>query len=202
MPEEVILVDARNRALGSAEKQRAHEEGLLHRAFSIFLVDEEGRILLQQRDPRKYHSGGLWANTCCGHPRPGETTAMAARRRLREELGLRARLRFRFRTRYSAAFPNGLSENEVVHVFFGSAHESPILNTDEVAQVQWMSPEDARLDAQRRPERYAYWLRHYLTDHWAELKRYSKIAQWKEPPKASKSKIRRGLNPAPVQPSR
>ena len=85
--EPLILVDESNRAIGAAPKQAIHVAGLLHRAFSIFMVDARGRILLQQRNPRKYHSGGLWANSCCGHPRPGERTVTAARRRLNEELG-------------------------------------------------------------------------------------------------------------------
>src|SRR6476659_2564751 len=98
--EPLILVDEHNRALGTAGKIAVHEQGLLHRAFSIFVVDEQGRVLLQQRSRQKYHSGGLWANSCCGHPRPGERTLKAARRRLGEELGVTGELSFGFFARY------------------------------------------------------------------------------------------------------
>src|SRR5215216_3450594 len=99
MTEQLILVSEKNRAIGQAEKLAVHEAGLLHRAFSIFLVDSGGRLLLQQRSRKKYHSAGLWANSCCGHPRPGESTLRAARRRLGEELGADARLRYAFQAR-------------------------------------------------------------------------------------------------------
>ena len=118
--EQLILVDERNRAIGSGGKQAIHRSGLLHRAFSIFMVDQQGRILLQQRSPRKYHSGGLWANSCCGHPRPGERTISAARRRLGEELGLDDALAFGFFARYRADLDHGMHENEFVYVYFGA----------------------------------------------------------------------------------
>src|SRR6266542_2930166 len=124
MAEHLILVDERNRAIGSAEKWSVHHQGLLHRAFSVFLVDARGRLLLQRRSRAKYHSAGLWANSCCGHPRPGERTLAGARRRLREELGATAELRFGFRARYRTELPNGLIENEIVYVYFGSASRS------------------------------------------------------------------------------
>ncbi|MEA2939167.1 MAG: isopentenyl-diphosphate Delta-isomerase, partial [Alphaproteobacteria bacterium] len=100
--EQLILVDENNRAVGAAGKDAVHRAGLLHRAFSIFVVDDRGRILLQRRSPRKYHSGGLWANSCCGHPRPGERTVAAAQRRLNEELGVASTLSFGFFSRYQA----------------------------------------------------------------------------------------------------
>src|SRR5262245_24219746 len=112
--EQLILVDERNRAVGTGGKDAIHRKGLLHRAFSIFIVDARGRILLQQRNPKKYHSGGLWANSCCGHPRPGERTVVAARRRLNEELGLTAALSFAFFARYRADLDHGMQENEFV----------------------------------------------------------------------------------------
>ena len=117
--EKLILVDERNRATGSGGKAAIHRAGLLHRAFSIFVVDERGRILLQQRNPQKYHSGGLWANSCCGHPRPGERTVVAARRRLNEELGVTSDLSFGFFSRYRTELDNGMHENEFVYVYFG-----------------------------------------------------------------------------------
>ncbi len=117
--EQLILVDERNRATGSAGKTAVHRAGLLHRAFSIFIVDERGRMLLQQRSPKKYHSGGLWANSCCGHPRPGERTTTAANRRLGEELGITSDLSFGFFARYQTPLDDGMNENELVYVYFG-----------------------------------------------------------------------------------
>src|SRR5688572_8079226 len=111
--ERLILVDERNRAAGFAGKNAVHRKGLLHRAFSIFIADDSGRLLLQKRSTKKYHSGGLWANSCCGHPRPGELTVTAARRRLTEELGLAAPLTFGFFSRYRAALAGGMPENEI-----------------------------------------------------------------------------------------
>lgn len=169
--DDLILVDARNRATGRAGKWTVHQHGLLHRAFSIFLVDANGRVLLQQRSKAKYHSGGLWANSCCGHPRPGERTASAAHRRLHEELGARARLRYGFRARYCTALPNGLTENEIVYVYFGTATSPLVLNPDEVAATAWTSLPELRRDIARRPARYAYWLRYYLKNHFAGIAR-------------------------------
>ncbi len=117
--ERLILVDEKNRAVGVAGKTSVHRAGLLHRAFSIFIVDDKGRILLQRRAREKYHSGGLLANSCCGHPRPGETTQAAARRRLTEELGIGAPLTFGFFSRYRADLDGGMQENEFVYVYFG-----------------------------------------------------------------------------------
>ena len=169
--EELILVDARNRAVGRAEKSTVHREGLRHRAFSIFLVDRAGRLLLQRRSRAKYHSGGLWANACCGHPRPGERTLQAARRRLGEELGATAGLRFGFLAHYRTALPNGLIENEIVHVYFGVAPSALALNAAEVSQVAHRSLGRLEGDIARHPRRYAYWLRHYMKNHRAAVRR-------------------------------
>ncbi len=164
-------MDGRNRAIGRAEKWTVHQAGLLHRAFSIFLVEADGRLLLQQRSRAKYHSGGLWANSCCGHPRPGERTLAAARRRLGEELGATAKLRYAFRARYCTALPNGLTENEIVYVFFGAAPPSFALNPAEVASLTRLTLPELKRDIARRPRRYAYWLRYYLKNHYAALRR-------------------------------
>lgn len=169
MPETLILVDARNRRTGQADKRTVHERGLLHRAFSIFLVDRAGAILLQQRHPAKYHSGGLWANSCCGHPRPGELTRHAAHRRLGEELGASAPLRFRFRTHYRAGVANGLIENEIVYVYFGAAPAALESNPAEISALRRTSLRDLQRDARQRPEAYAVWLRFYLSEHATEL---------------------------------
>ena len=169
MPEPLILVNSRNRAVGQAGKTVVHRQGLLHRAFSVFLVDDQQRILLQQRAFSKYHSGGLWANSCCGHPRPGELTRSAAARRLGEEVGATTRLQFGFRAHYEAKFGNGLSENEIVYVYFGRAPERLALNPEEVASTTWSSFADLKRDAGSNPDKYVFWLNHYLTQHDAEI---------------------------------
>ena len=171
MTEDLILVDERNRAIGRAEKWAVHKEGRLHRAFSVFLVDRGGRMLVQRRSRAKYHSAGLWANSCCGHPRPGEQTMRAARRRLGEELGADAPLRFAFRARYCTTLSNGLTENEIVHVYFGLAPANLTPNPAEVSAVAWMSLDDLAADIARHPRRYAYWLRYYLKNHFAAIQR-------------------------------
>lgn len=171
MADALILVDERNRAVGRGEKWATHREARLHRAFSIFLVGAGGRVLLQRRSRAKYHSGGLWANSCCGHPAPGERTAQAARRRLREELGATAALRFGFRARYCTRLPNGLTENEIVYVYFGVAPATLALNPAEVTAVAEMGLAELKADIARRPGRYAYWLRYYFKRHYAAVQR-------------------------------
>lgn len=167
--EEVILVDSANRAVGRAEKLAAHTRGLRHRAFSIFLVDARGRVLLQQRHRRKYHSGGLWANACCGHPRPGETTLGAARRRMGEELGVQGKLRFGFRTRYATELAGGLNENEIVYVFFGAAADGPRPDPREISDTKWVLLAELKHACLRRPDEFAFWLKHYLEQHYAAV---------------------------------
>ena len=173
MAEDLIVVDERNRAIGRAEKWAVHRDGLLHRAFSIFLVEADGRLLLQRRSRAKYHSAGLWANSCCGHPRPGERTLEAARRRLGEELGATASLRYGFRARYRTQLPNGLIENEIVYVFFGAAPRPELLapNPGEVSELARLSLGELRDDIHRHPRLYAYWLRYYLENHYAAIRR-------------------------------
>jgi isopentenyl-diphosphate delta-isomerase len=170
MTEHLILVNEQNRAVGRGEKLAVHEAGLLHRAFSVFLADADGRILLQQRSLEKYHSGGLWANSCCGHPRPGEVTRRAAERRLGEELGATARLHFGFRTHYRAQFANGLAENEMVYVYFGTLPATLRLNPLEVEAVSLKTFAELKHAAARQPENYVFWLNHYLTQHDREIR--------------------------------
>lgn len=177
MSEDLILVNEKNRALGRAEKRAVHETGLLHRAFSIFLIDANGRMLLQRRSRAKYHSAGQWANSCCGHPRPGESTLRAARRRLGEELGATAALHFSFRARYCTVLPNGLTENELVYVYFGSAPPTYHLNPAEVSAVGWKTLPELMDDVERHPRRYAYWLRYYLKNHHGAIQRGIAIAR-------------------------
>ena len=169
--ERLILVDERNRAVGSGGKQAIHRAGLLHRAFSIFMVDRQGRILLQQRSPRKYHSGGLWANSCCGHPRPGERTISAARRRLGEDLGIDDALAFGFFARYRADLDHGMRENEFVYVYFGALHGDPKPDPAEVAGLELATVTDIAKRIRRKPDSFVYWLRHYFQTHLPEIAR-------------------------------
>ncbi len=175
MPEEqLILVDEGNRATGSAGKTTIHRSGLLHRAFSIFIVDERGRIVLQQRNPKKYHSGGLWANSCCGHPRPGERTSSAARRRLNEELGVTTALSFGFFARYQAEFDNGMRENEFVYVYFGRLRSEPRPDPAEIADLALLSCDEITRRIKQDPSAFTFWLKHYFRDHGAVIKRLAK----------------------------
>lgn len=136
----ITLVDAHDRPIGVAEKLAVHQQGRLHRAFSVVVVDGRGRWLLQRRAADKYHAGGLWSNTCCGHPRPREATPDAARRRLAEEMGLSAILVPAFRFRYRVAFDNGLTEHEWDHVFVAFQNAVPNPDPREVSDWRWAHP--------------------------------------------------------------
>ena len=157
--EQVILVDADDREVGTATKLAVHGDGRLHRAFSIFLEDDAGRLLLQRRAKDKYHSGGLWSNTCCGHPRPGESTSDAARRRLREEMGVEPALQPVCVFTYRAELGNGLVEHEVDHVFAGRLDAVPRPDPREVAEWQWLTIPALVADLRVNPGRYSVWLK-------------------------------------------
>jgi isopentenyl-diphosphate delta-isomerase len=170
MGEYVIVVDERDRELGAAEKLEAHRAGALHRAFSVFVFDRDGRLLLQKRAAGKYHSAGLWSNTACGHPRPGEATPAAARRRLREEMGFDCELRGAFEFVYRAEVSGGLVEHEYDHVFFGRFDGEPAPEASEVEDWRWVSWDELRRDLRSRPDAYSYWLRVALErDEWRRL---------------------------------
>ncbi len=162
--ERVILVDADDRAIGTAEKLAAHRHGgRLHRAFSIFLFDAGGRMLLQQRAASKYHFPLLWTNACCGHPRPGEELVAAAGRRLGEELGVEASLRPVFAFVYEAEDPEtGLAENEYDHVLVGRLASEPRPDPAEVAALAWWEPSALQREVAERPGRYSPWFRSAL----------------------------------------
>lgn len=157
--EVVVLVNERDEAIGTMGKMRAHQEGVLHRAFSIFLFDEQGRLLLQRRAPGKYHSAGLWTNTCCSHPRPSESLLDAAHRRLKEEMGIVAELVPRFSFIYHAALGNGLMEHELDHVLFGTYSGAVRPDPLEVGDWKYIHPDALETDLVTHPERYTVWLR-------------------------------------------
>lgn len=166
-----MLVRESNRAIGSSPKITAHQLGLLHRAFSVFLVDDKGRLLLQQRNTHKYHSGGLWANTCCGHPCPGERTIAAATRRLLEEMGVSSRLIFLVRTRYCAWVGPEMVENELVYLYFGKLHEPPRPNPVEVGAIDYLTLNTLVRSCAREPHKFSAWLLHYVANHCGDLRR-------------------------------
>jgi isopentenyl-diphosphate delta-isomerase len=157
--EQLILVDAFDRELGVGEKMEVHLAGALHRAFSVFVFDGRGRLLMQKRAADKYHSAGLWSNTACGHPRPGEETREAARRRLREEMGFDCELREAFQFLYRAELDGALVEHEYDHVFVGVYDGEPSPDAAEVEDWKWLSVEELRRGLEAEPERYSPWLR-------------------------------------------
>lgn len=157
--EEVILVDTDDQAIGTMEKLEAHRQGVLHRAFSVFVFNAKGQMLLQQRAHTKYHSGGLWTNTCCSHPRPGENILMAAKRRLNEEMGLVLDISFKTSFIYKADFDNGLIEHEFDHIFTGTTELNPIINPEEVAEYKWLHADEIKQHMQTSPEAYTAWFK-------------------------------------------
>ena len=139
----LVLVDSNDRELGVVDKQRAHQgKGLLHRAISVFLYDQHGNLLIQQRHPDKALWGGYWSNSCCTHPRPGEDALAAASRRVMEELGTAPDLQFRFKFEYCASFGPLLAERELCSVFSGTTSDDPVVNTTEIANWRWISPDE------------------------------------------------------------
>jgi len=157
--ERVVLVDEAGVELGSEEKEAAHRVGALHRAFSIFVFDGGGRLLLQRRAPGKYHSAGKWSNTCCGHPRPGERLESAAHRRLREEMGFDCPLRLAGTYRYRARLENGLLENELDHLLVGEFEGQPAPDPQEASEWRWIAPGALRRELADDPLRFTVWLR-------------------------------------------
>lgn len=157
--EEVVLVDEMDNAIGTAEKLKAHQSGELHRAFSIFIFNSKGEMLLQQRAKDKYHSGGLWTNACCSHPRPNEETKEAAVRRLEEELDMRTELSFLFSFQYKAGFENGLIEHELDHVFVGTTDDLPGLNPDEAMDYRYIATDELLNDISVHPDNYTFWFK-------------------------------------------
>lgn len=159
MTEKVILVDHSDNELGLMEKLEAHLTGKLHRAFSIFIFNQNQELLIHKRADSKYHSGGLWTNTCCSHPRPGETLDQAAHRRLKEEMGFDCQLQHKFHFIYSANLENGLVENELDHVFFGRFDGIPVLNQEEASEWRSIGLNELQNEIEQDPSRFTAWLK-------------------------------------------
>ena len=159
MEEKVILVNEKDEPIGLMGKMEAHEKGLLHRAFSVFIFNSKQEVLLQQRAACKYHSPNLWTNTCCSHPREGESNLQAGERRLQEEMGMRVSLKEVFSFIYKAPFDNGLTEHEYDHVLVGYSDAQPQINPEEVASWKWLSLEAIKEDILQAPEQYTAWFK-------------------------------------------
>jgi isopentenyl-diphosphate delta-isomerase len=162
----IILVDADDVPQGIAPKIEVHRRGLKHRALSVLVRDRIGNMLVHRRNPAKYHSGGLWTNACCSHPRPDEPPAEAAHRRLAEEMGVHCDVKPLFTARYRAAVSNGYIEDEIVHAF-GGTYEGPVApDPAEVSEWKWVPFTALVDDLTRRPELYTVWFRHYFREHY------------------------------------
>lgn len=159
MTNEVVLVNEMDEVVGTMEKLRAHQEGLLHRAFSVFLFNREGKMLLHRRAEGKYHSGGLWTNACCSHPGPGEDIAQAATNRLKEEMGIQCEIKKLFEFTYKAEVGNDLTEYEYDHVFAGVYNDAPQPDPEEVSEWKWMHLESVKEEMQKHPEQFTAWFR-------------------------------------------
>ncbi len=159
MSEMVILVDQNDNEVGTGEKMRIHEEGRLHRAFSIFVFNSKGETLLQKRAKSKYHSGGLWSNTCCSHPRPGEDTEQAAHRRLKEEMGFDCDLKKIFAFVYKANLDHNLMEYEFDHVFVGNYDGKVEVNPMEAEDYKWVNVKALKENVEKHPEKYTVWFK-------------------------------------------
>lgn len=157
MKQEVILVDVNDKETGIMEKLEAHRKGILHRAFSVFIFNSRGKMLIHQRAAGKYHGGGLWTNACCSHPLPGETLEDAVCRRLSQEMGMSCEVRKIFDFVYRAEVENGLTEYEFDHVYVGVTDAEPVPNKDEVQAWEWRHPEEILSDLSSEPERYTIW---------------------------------------------
>jgi isopentenyl-diphosphate delta-isomerase len=165
----VVLVNSLNEEVGTMEKMAAHQSGELHRAFSVFIFNEKGEMLIQKRADTKYHSSGLWSNACCSHPAPGENVEEAAKRRLTEEIFLNADVDFLFSFEYKAILDNGLIENELDHIFIGFSNSRGSINRDEVSALKFISVLDLVTEMKAKPSNYSEWFKIILFNHWDKI---------------------------------
>ncbi|MBT4412621.1 isopentenyl-diphosphate delta-isomerase [Polaribacter sp. Hel1_33_78] len=173
MEEQVILVDKNDNQLGLMPKMEAHEKAVLHRAFSVFIFNKKGELMLQQRAAHKYHSPLLWTNTCCSHQRNGETNLEAGKRRLQEEMGFVTSLSEVFSFIYKAPFDNGLTEHELDHVLIGYFDNRPIINKDEAEDYKWMLLEDVKSDIEKKPSIYTEWFKIIFKESFSKISSYN-----------------------------
>jgi isopentenyl-diphosphate delta-isomerase len=166
--EQVILVDENDNEMGTMEKMEAHQKGVLHRAFSVLIFNSHGDLLIQRRSNEKYHSAGLWTNTCCSHPRPGESIQVAAQRRLKEEMGIDLMPSLSHKFIYTVSLENGLIENEIDYVFTGTFNGIPNVNSHEVSDWKFISLSDLQMKMHQKPEEFTFWFKAIL-DEWKKL---------------------------------
>ncbi len=159
LEEQVILVNEKDEQIGTMPKLQAHEKGVLHRAFSVFILNDSGELMMQQRAASKYHSPLLWTNSCCSHQRVGESNIEAGKRRLFEEMGFVTELKDVVSFIYKASFDNGLTEHEFDHVLVGTYNENPNINIDEVNNFKWMTLEQVKVDMELNPDIYTEWFK-------------------------------------------
>ncbi len=159
MIEHIILVDKEDMQVGVGEKLDTHRKGILHRAFSVFIFNSKGEMMLQKRAVTKYHGGGLWTNACCGHPRPGEDLMAAMKRRLKEEMGFECKLEKMFDYIYKVDLDKGMMEHEFLHVYKGVFDGVPKLNPEEADDWKWMSLQDVKSDVKNNPDMYTPWFK-------------------------------------------
>lgn len=167
--ENVVLITEQDEPIGLMEKQEAHVAGVLHRAFSVFIFNDKNELLIQQRAFEKYHTPGKWTNTCCSHPRDGETYEEGAMRRLQEEMGFTCPIEYQFNFIYKADVGQGLTEHELDYVFKGVYNEEPVINPEEVAAYKWIDFDELQQDIQNNPEQYTPWFRIILKEYLAHL---------------------------------
>ncbi|MGB0837092.1 MAG: isopentenyl-diphosphate Delta-isomerase [Flavobacteriaceae bacterium] len=170
MEEQVILVNEKDEQIGLMPKMEAHEKAVLHRAFSVFVLNDKGELMLQQRAAHKYHSPLLWTNTCCSHQRDGESNLKAGKRRLQEEMGFECELKELFSFIYKAPFDNGLTEHELDHVMIGHSNEEPKINPEEVQAYKWMQLSKVKEDITTHPENYTEWFKIIFDRFYKHLK--------------------------------
>lgn len=167
----VVLVDRKDNAIGEMEKLLAHQQGELHRAFSVFIFNDKGELLLQQRASNKYHGGGLWTNTCCSHPQLGEDIRMSAIERLHYEMGLKCDLKLVYSFIYKEPVENNLIEHELDYVFVGQTNQNPVLNKDEVQDYKWMNPTEILSDINENPSHYTVWFKQAFPELISKIER-------------------------------
>jgi len=168
--ENVILVNEKDEQIGLMPKMEAHQKALLHRAFSVFIFNENDELMLQQRALSKYHSPGLWTNTCCSHQREGETNIEAGKRRLEEEMGFSTELKDTVSFIYKAPFDNGLTEHEFDHILVGKYNDDPVLNPEEAADFKWLSLDEVRRDMEVNPHLYTAWFKIIFDKYYQSIK--------------------------------
>lgn len=177
MTEFLILVDENDNEIGLMDKLSVHQKGLLHRAFSVFIFNSKNELLLQQRAGDKYHSPGLWSNTCCSHSKRSELMGESVTRRLKEEMGIETKTQFQFKFLYHADFENGLKEHELDHVYFGTSDEKPTPDIKEVMNWKYISLEELAVDISSTPENYTVWLRICLPEVERQFKQKFPLAE-------------------------